>query len=170
MKTNSNSIDYNESLYSKQKETASVDPTPTANAQNNGISTFGKKATNIKNKKLTSKKKSLKIEAKVATDLSKTGLLGKLGKMDRKLIFYTDLEDDNELMREFLLKDVKPLTSGDLLKPNPDFGFNNKLDFTDAISNNNSNLAEIAGKKERSLEELNRRFFNDDLGKKLNFG
>ena len=90
--------------------------------------------------------------------------------MDRKLIFYTALEDDNELMREFLLKDVKPLTSGDLLKPNPDFGFNNKLDFTDAISNNNSNLAEIAGKKERSLEELNRRFFNDDLGKKLNFG
>jgi hypothetical protein len=91
--------------------------------------------------------------------------------MDRKLIFYTDLEDDNELMREFLLKDVKPLTSGDLLKPNPDFGFNNKLDFSDATSNDNSrNFAEIGGKKERSLEELNKRFFNDDLGKKLNFG
>jgi len=52
------------------------------------------------------KKKSLKLEAK-PENLAKTGLLGQIGKMDRKLIFYTDLEDDNDLMREFLLKDVK---------------------------------------------------------------
>jgi hypothetical protein len=108
------------------------------------------------------KKTSLRLSQKKpkSRDLSKTGLLGKLGKMDRKLIFYTDLEDDNDLMREFLLKDLKQLTDDDLLKPFPDFGFNNELNFikTEGLTPKTYTPDELSGKKERSLEELNRRF------------
>ena len=59
-------------------------------------------------------------------------MLGKLmagGCLDRKLFYFLDLEDDNELMREFMMKAYRP--TPDILQPFPDFGFNNDLHFFD---------------------------------------
>jgi hypothetical protein len=125
--TATNSLEQNESIYSNKMPSSNITPPPLSVS---ALKNFGKRVSSIKNKGfLRGKKKSLKLEEKKPTNLAKTGLLGKIGKFDRKLIFYTDLEDDNDLMREFLLKDLKELTEDDTLKPFPDFGFNNELHF-----------------------------------------
>jgi hypothetical protein len=76
------------------------------------------------------------------------------GKLDRRLAYFLDLDNDNEMTREFSMKKVK--NKLDLLQPFPDFGFNNDLHFVEQeeVGNFWKILGDFIFKKKPKFERL----------------